>query len=605
MEHEQDYGDVEHFHPMMKTHKLIITNESQKQTGVDCLRKNSKASSPSHDPASSVAQQYIPTVHWPYAAQTTSVEYPLSRPFLTMHQNSPTVITQRQASFLTPQQQQLGSISHNLQPGQSQVTPSSGPFWFPTRPGFQSPGPPFQQFVPAGATDSSWQAPIVVGASTGSESISSYSFQSGYYPMGFPDVHGFAMKDIFESMLAVCLQVLGVLHLCGDNHSRHSLRIHFNIQLALGDMVTLLYQLHQQRICHLDNHIREELLSFKQNFLRNTSGYGKPRFSPLVLVMQSAENVYLRTAIGRAEAELATCRNRLAKLEADVSCLKAQRDPAADGSAGAAAVIPAQTAKRGRPKRPIASVSSLPFTDDLQPKPRGRKPTSSKAESEAKGLISEKENANKEEGTSKACQTMLGIGQMSNQGEDDGKISTNCTNGCTSDLNGSEPKLSPDIQTIPTFPNKVHYCPRVKITPVSLTPAVGMKCQNGKEESWKPSSSIPSQCPKGPDAVGTGNENQGWHSNILTDDIRSHCFFDSTSIIKQEGKMFNGWSFVNQDALEDQDDMVGSGKDDDEIDDDDLSSAADEMSQAKTEGSLPIDPSAVPSSNALPQVNRW
>ncbi|KAL5992994.1 hypothetical protein ACLOJK_013914 [Asimina triloba] len=80
---------------------------------------------------------------------------------------------------------------------------------------------------------------------------------------------------------------------------------------------------------------------------------------------QLAENVYLGTAVGRVEVELFACRIRLAKLEAELSCLKAQRDSVTDGSAGAAAAVPPQTAKRpGRAKRPIASVSSLPSADD-------------------------------------------------------------------------------------------------------------------------------------------------------------------------------------------------------------------------------------------------
>ncbi|XP_058081361.1 uncharacterized protein LOC131229419 isoform X2 [Magnolia sinica] len=546
----------------------IESHEYLKQTGVDRLRKNSKVGSPPHDAVSSQAQQYIPTLQWPYTPQPSTVEHTLSRQLLNTQQNSPAILNQRQAPLLNPQQQQPNSINHHHQHGQLQVTPSLGAYWLPPRPGFQAALTPYQPLAPAGTTDSSWQAPVVVGASSGSESISTYGYQGGYYPMGFPgpwyppSLWGQPQQPQPPYSLHYPACTGGYDHFAVPPPASESLSFGQPHQRGIMQLQAKLSQKHQR-----------------------------------IWEAQSAENVHLRTALCRVEAELATHRSKLLKLEAEVSSLKTQRDSAAEGSARAGAIPAVQTSKRGRPKRPIASVSSLPFTDDLQPKTRGRKPASCKVETEIKGLIPEKESLNKEEDRAKACQPVLGIGPASFQGETDGKISNTFVNGCPSELCGSKLKLSPDVQTIPTFQNQVHYSPRVQISPVSLTPAVEMKGQDDKEECRKTAFSIPSQHIKGADAAGTSNGNHAWQSNILSEDIRSHAFYDGANIIRQGGKLFSGWSFVNQDASEEPEDVVGSGKDDDEMEED-VSSAADEMSQAKAEGGFGMDPSAVTS-------NRW
>lgn len=330
-------------------------------------------------------------------------------------------------------------------------------------------------------------------------------------------------------------------------------------------------------------------------------------------MIQSAENVHLRTALSRMEAEIAAHRSRLMWLEAEVSSLKAHRDSVMEGSVGAATVLSVQTSKRGRPKRAIASSSTtvLPFSDDLQPKARRRKTTSScKVEPETKGLNSNKESLKQEEDGMKPTNQMLGIGTISIQAKDDVKIST-YIDGSVSETNGSKLKLSTDIPSPSTLQNQAHLSPVIQISGSRRNCSLESKA-SGKEENRKTAFSIPPQSAKETNSKGASAlQTQMWNSKTLSNDCRrnmldirrSHPFYDDTNTVRHGAKVFSGWSFVNEDASEEHDDLMGSGKDEGEMEED-TSSAADEMSQAKAEDNLGTEPSTM-ISKGLPRMNRW
>lgn len=324
--------------------------------------------------------------------------------------------------------------------------------------------------------------------------------------------------------------------------------------------------------------------------------------------MQSAENIHLRAVLTRVEAEMAAHRSRLMWLEAEVSSLKAQRDSVMEGSVGAGSVLAVQASKRGRPKRNIAFTSVLPFSDDLQPRSRRKKPTSScKVEAETKGLSPNKESLKQGENGAKASTNpMYGFGTISIQEQDDVKIST-CLDGSVFELNGSKLKLSTDIPTQSTLQNQAHQNPGIQISGVGPNPSLELK-GSGKEENRKTAFSIPPQPAKETNVKGaSAPQTQTWHSNVLSDDcrrsmleIRSHSFYDDTNIVRHGGKVFPGWSFGNEVASEEHDDVMGSGKDEGEMEED-TSSAADEMNRPKSED----NDSTNPSTKSLPQINRW
>ena len=106
------------------------------------------------------------------------------------------------------------------------------------------------------------------------------------------------------------------------------------------------------------------------------------------MFLQSAANVQLWSVINKLQAEVSDYKDRLTKLEEEVSSLKqkvAAPPPEVNGN------IPlgtGQPAKRGRPpKRSLASVYAL---QESPPRTRGRKPAPSKPQFEIKSPIFEK-----------------------------------------------------------------------------------------------------------------------------------------------------------------------------------------------------------------------
>ncbi|XXG56781.1 hypothetical protein AAC387_Pa03g4110 [Persea americana] len=561
-----------------------VISEDHGQTHMDYAKKNLKTGSPLHDIVSPVTQQYLPTLQWLYTPQMT-LEHPVGRHTFNFQQNSPVDANQKQVPFLNPQQQQQNPVNNQTQIGQSQVNPGAGAFWLP-RTGLHAASTSYQPITPVVAPESTWQAPVVVGgASSGPEPMSTYCYRSGYsYPLGFPG-------PWYPSTLGGQPQ---------QSHPPYSLHYpscagvygFFGVPPPMFDS-SLSGQPHQRGVIPLATKLSQKHQQMWE--------------------AQSAENVHLRTALSHMEAEIAAHRSRLMWLEAEVSSLKAHRDSVMVGSMGAATVLSVQTSKRGRPKRTIASSSPtvLPFSDDLQPKARRRKTMlSCKVEPEPKGLNSNKESLKQEEHGLKPANQMLGIGTISIQAKDDIKIST-CMDDSVSETNGSKLKLSTDIPSPSTLQNQTHLSPMIQISGSRRNSSLESKA-SGKEENRKTAFSIPPQPAKETNSKGASAlQTQMWNSNTLSNacrrnmlDIRrSHAFYDDTNIVRHGTKVFSGWSFVNEDASEEHEDLMGSGKDEGEMEED-TSSAADEMSQAKAEDNLGTEPSTM-ISKGLPQMNRW
>lgn len=111
-------------------------------------------------------------------------------------------------------------------------------------------------------------------------------------------------------------------------------------------------------------------------------------------LMQSAENVQLWNMIGQLQGELADCKGRLIKLEAEISSLRpAATDEPAVGVGNGGLTVRGQPTKRGRSKRAMAQAGSQP---PLQPRTRGRKPAIGRTKvEEVTPSVLEKESLNK------------------------------------------------------------------------------------------------------------------------------------------------------------------------------------------------------------------
>ncbi|KAF8404793.1 hypothetical protein HHK36_009682 [Tetracentron sinense] len=582
----------------------FLSREDQNQNGSGLAIKNSRTGSPPPDNPSPLIQQYPPILQWPYTLQSTMGQSPLiSRPSLPTQQPPHIVLNQWQASLLNPQQQlpqqqQLNPINHQLQHGKplSQLTQSTGPFWLPPRPGFHVAGAAApSSYHPLTPGDANWQASAISGGGTSSRNepqIPSFCYQGGHsHPMGFPGPWdpsswcGQAQPDFtctFPGAYGYFCLPLPPVPDCSVVSGR-------SLQRGIIRPPAKLSQRHLQ-----------------------------------VWEAQSRENVQLWTMIGHLQSEVAAYGSRLMKLEAEVSSQK----PTVEESAGTGVgtTLAGQTSKRGRPKRPVASIDVLPSPDESQPRAHARRPATCKVQFDTKGLIFEKESLSKVEDKEKASHPTLGTGSSTNvQQENNEKISNLFANSSSNfELYGGNLKLPLDVHAPSMFHNQVHRDnPRIQISAVGLNPTSEMTGNGSDTEDQKTAFSILCQTGKGPNnkvasATYRGTTKNGshrWPSRILSDDcgrdsldVSSHGFYDNGSVIRQGGKVVPGWSFVNEEnnSEENEDLEVRSGKDDEEeMEEDASSSGAEEIARAKVEGAYDMDQFRRTSPKGLPQSNRW
>ena len=323
------------------------------------------------------------------------------------------------------------------------------------------------------------------------------------------------------------------------------------------------------------------------------------------MMLQSAENVQLWNVINLLQSEIADYKNRLMKLEAEVSSLKptveveeANAQVIAFGSAG-------KPSKRGRSKRP--SVNALTSPSESHPRARGRKHPPAQAQSESKTLIFEKVILNKVEDKQKASHSTATMERENI--EEISNIVTPHSSG-NMEINGNN-------LTMPAFHNQVHQqFTGVQIGGFGLNSSSELNSIDEKVKKLKSGYSILSQQAKGMNNKGAstiymgaaGNGSLGWHSNITSEDygrnlinMASQGFYNDGNIVRQEGKIIPGWGYVNEeDASEELEDAVvgpAKGEKEEEMEDD-ASSGAEEIAQKqdgyKMDGAVGISPKGLP-----------
>lgn len=327
--------------------------------------------------------------------------------------------------------------------------------------------------------------------------------------------------------------------------------------------------------------------------------------------LQSAENVQLWNVINLLQSEITDYKNRLMKLEAEVSSLKPTVEEATAQVIGFGSA--AQPSKRGRTKRP--SVNALTSQSESHPRARGRKHPPARVQSESKALIFEKVILKKVEDKQKASHSTATMQQ-----ENIEQISNMVTPHSSGNM-----EINGNNLMMPAFHNQVHQeFTGVQIGGFGLNSSSELNSIDEKVKKLKTGYSILSQQAKGMNNKGastiymgaTGNGSLGWHSNITSEDsgrnlinIGSQGFYnDGSNIIRQEGKIIPGWGYVNaEDASEELEDaVVGSAKDEKEEEmGDDSSSGDEEIAQKQDKGGYKMDGAVGISPKGLPPHNNW
>lgn len=274
--------------------------------------------------------------------------------------------------------------------------------------------------------------------------------------------------------------------------------------------------------------------------------------------------------------------------------------------------ITKQQSKRGRPKRPVASVDSLPSPDESHPRARGRKPASSKVQSETKALAFEKVIPIKVEDKEKKSHSIANM----EQGNSEDITSIGPDAGANVEISGSNLMM-------PVYHNHIsHELPRVQMYEIELSSPPDIKSNDDKAMNSKNTFSILSPQAKEMNNKGScaaymgsmANGNLGWPANSTSEEsgrsmlsIGSQCFYNNGNVIRQGGKIIPGWSFTNEDDASEEleDTVLGSAKDEDETMGEDASLEAEEIAGTKGEGDYNGDAALRSSPKGLPPLNNW
>ncbi|ERN14216.1 hypothetical protein AMTRI_Chr13g90150 [Amborella trichopoda] len=550
--------DTPKSNPQPGTTDSGIKDDQTQTVGASMIKRTSRTGSPSNDNLNALNQnQFPPVLQWPYTPQPT-IEHS------TIVKHSP--LTQNPLPYL----------NHRKPLNLNQAQQASG-FW-PPRPEFPSgPGAYFPSAPPPTITESNWQAPTVLGASSGNEHAApAYCYHGGYsYPMGFPgpwDPSTWWGQPQTQSPYVYP----------PPPHPPPYVYLPPPHPMTEGSAVVQPYQ---------------------RGVIRPPAGLSQKH--QRLWEAQSAENVHLWTALRRLETEIASYRVKITKLESMLQSLKPQQDAGIEGST-------LQTTRKGRTKRSTAPMANtLNSPENIQPRPRGRRP---KGPAEAKEQLNpEKEISHKADDREQAFSPIA-------QQESEQKIPMILTNGGGFELNGSnKPIPSLDFQNMVSYQNQVNQeTVGNQISAFVTKPTSEMPGKRNTDEQ-KSLFFMPGQVVKGAESSdhasmsfrGVGNGVHGWPQAMMQSencarnimDMRSHLFYDHGNALRQGNKVLSGWSCVGE---EDQDDAEQSRKEDgdDEEMEDDSSSAVDEMSKPKVEGSLGLD-SRAQIAKGLTQLNRW
>lgn len=307
------------------------------------------------------------------------------------------------------------------------------------------------------------------------------------------------------------------------------------------------------------------------------------------------------------QLEITDYKNRLSRLEAEFSSSKPTvEEPTAKVIRPP---ITKQPSKRGRPKRPVASVDSLPPPNESHPRGRGRKPASSKVQSETKAQAFEKVIPNKVEDKEKTSHSIANI----EQGNSENITSTGLDAGANVEISGSHLMM-------PVYHNHIsHELPRVEMYEIGLSSSPDIKSNDDKAMNSKNAFSILSPEAKEMNNKGscaaymgsTANGNLEWPANSTSEEsgrsMLSQCFYNNGNVIRQGGKIIPGWSFTNEDDASEEleDTVLGSAKDEDETMGEDASLDAEEIAGTRGEGDYNGDAALRSSPKGLPPLNNW
>ncbi|XP_004289381.1 PREDICTED: uncharacterized protein LOC101304044 [Fragaria vesca subsp. vesca] len=520
----------------------ILSKDDQNQDNAEPLTKSTNIDSPSNGNVPSLSHQYPVTFPWPYTPHHGGEQSPLvSRPFVATQSPLPGALSQ------WPQ------FPHQVQYGQPPRTypQSAAPFWLPQPPGYPLPASnapsTLQPFVAVGATD------VSGGSSTTNQpQVPNFYYHAGYPYPGFP---GTCDSSSWWN------QAQAPQHLCTYAFPGSS------PPASLPSCSTALGQAVGKGI------IRPPAkLSNKHQQLWDA---------------QSAENVQLWSAVNHLQSEVSDYKNRLARLEAELSSLKAVGEETT--TQVSEAVLYAKPSKRGRPKRSVASADAVHSPNKPHRRARGRKPpvpaVCSAQQFDSKSHLFEKVILNKVEDKQKALHLAAAVEQGNNASH---VVTHSCGN---MEINGTS-------STMPA----VHYQFQQELRGVQT-------CGNGSASSEM----------KGTDVKANNTtypifpQNIPWPYNNTSEiegndpNIGTNGLYNSGIVISQGGQVIPGWSFVNEadtsDRLEDT--VLGSGKNDNEeiMGGDESSSGAEKIARINNEGGFNMEDREGTSNNSLAPPN--
>lgn len=283
------------------------------------------------------------------------------------------------------------------------------------------------------------------------------------------------------------------------------------------------------------------------------------------------------------------------KLEAEVSSLKpsVELSTGATAGTGSGVALVRQTSKRGRPKK-VAPTTVLPYADESQPQADAKRHAPNKAHTETKGLNLLKESRDFDNELSGQSD----VGKSKTRHETDGNHSNGMkSNSNVPDINACNLKIPQATQVASTSHNQIRSdIPRSQSN-LNLLSAV--QCKDRSSTDQTATFSVSCEPLKGAEVDSTSamykgtidSGNHGWGSNNFQNN-RPQTFYNSVHLIRQEGKVVPGWSFMNESATDEHEDVVmESGKDDNEEELEDASSGADVTTRAKVGGSYEMNSS--------------
>ncbi|KAK8498947.1 hypothetical protein V6N13_028969 [Hibiscus sabdariffa] len=518
---------------------LVMSKEEQNGSDETLAAKVTKNGNSSQDP-SSLNDRYWHILQGPYTTQQAAEQ----SSFNITSQIPPVASRSQQAAPLQP-----NSPYHPVQQGQPAVhlAPSTSPFWLPQRPSYQFPTvtlpATFQPFASMAAVGTNWQpSPTNGGASQGSQhQVPNICYHFSPYP-GFPGPwEPSSWWTLGQQTQPSFNYTFPASYACFSSEpppmTNCSATFGESSQRGIIRPIAKLSQKHQQ-----------------------------------LWDAQSMENVQLWRIMGQLQSDIDDCKSRLIKLEAEVSSLKPSADePSAQviqtGLSGVAS-------KKGRPKRSVALANASASPDGSHPQARGRNHATDKVQPEPRTLVYEKVVLNK---VGKVAQS------TSSTRKDNGeKIPFDTTyNSVDLEVNGSNLPMT-------AFHNQAQKeSPGIQLCGMTTNLSLELKAAADKVDDSKDAQQAKQNT--GVSAMhmgGTNGETLTLPASFGTEEPRRNIYNQSLCengyVMRQEGKLIPGWSFVNEEDVSDELDdavMLSAKNEKEEEMGDDVSSGSEEIAQ--------------------------